>query len=312
MRIGLVVDSACDLPQSFIDDHKIVVMPITIRVGSIEFVDIRHPTATRQFYAKHLASSATGETAPLSVEDIKQMFLERLVIDYDYVFCQTIASSRSPIYENATRAALGILSGYKPIRAKAGHQGPFALRVIDTQNLFAGQGLLAAETARMIAEGWSPHRIREELDRLLPQLYAYMLPSNLYHLRARAAKKGDRSVGWLQYAVGSALDIKPLIRGHRNETRPVAKLRHYDEGAQRCFDFLIRRIREGLSAPSLCLSYSGEMTDLEAMPGYQRLCAVATEHGVRMLASTMSITGAINVGEGALVFAFCAPPHEFE
>jgi DegV family protein with EDD domain len=312
MRIGLVVDSACDLPQSFIDEHKIVVMPITIRVGNIEFVDIRHPTATRQFYAKHLASAATGETAPLGVDEIKRMFLEQLVIDYDYVFCQTIASSRSPIYENATRAALGILSGYKPIRAKAGHQGPFALRVIDTQNLFSAQGLIAAETARMIAQGWSPHRIREELDRLLPQLYAYMLPSNLYHLRARAAKKGDRSVGWLQYALGSALDIKPLIRGHRNETKPVAKLRHYDEGVQRCFDFLIRRIREGLSAPALSLSYSGELSEVEAMPGYQRVREVAAEHSINVLVSTMSITGAINVGEGALTFAFCAPPQEFE
>ena len=36
MRIGIVVDSACDLPREFIDQHAIQIMPITlppIRVG---------------------------------------------------------------------------------------------------------------------------------------------------------------------------------------------------------------------------------------------------------------------------------------
>lgn len=312
MRVGLVVDSACDLPQSYIQDNGIVIMPITIRNDGKKFIDVRDPVETRNFYRQHLADSAQSETAPLSVEEIKRLFLDRLVIDYDFVFCLTIASSRSPIYENATQASYSILSEYKPIRMAAGHNTPFALRVVDTGNVFAGQGVMAAVVAKMIREGASPHRIRERLEQLLPQLWGYMLPSSLFHLRARAAKKGDKSVGWLQYAVGSALDIKPLIRGHRNETGPVAKLRHYDEGAKRVFNFIGDRIRAGLLEPTICISYGGELEELYQLPGYAQMADVAAAHKVELLASTLSITGVINVGEGSVTVAFFAPDHEFE
>lgn len=312
MRIGLVVDSACDLPPEFIQQHRIVVMPISILLGKREFVDVREPAATLEFYRKHMTDAADGETAPQTPEQIKQLFLERLVIDYDYVFCLTIASSRSPIFENATRASLAILNDYKPVRRQAGVAGPFALRVVDTQNLFAGQGLLAAVAARLIESGAMPTQIREKLDALIPQLYGYMLPGNLYQLRARAQKKGDRSVGWIRYALGSALDLKPLIRGHCNETKPVTTLRHFDEGAQRCFDFLVRRIKAGLLAPVVCLSYGGPLEQLQRLPGYRALAQAADTAGVELLSSVMSITGGINVGEGALAFALCTADHEFD
>ncbi len=312
MRIGLVVDSACDLPQAFIKKHNIVILPITIRIKDQSFVDERDPDATLAFYRNHMSNAGDGETAPFSVEQIKAVFLERLVIDFDYVFCLTIASSRSPIFENAQKASLAILSEYKPIRAKAGVAGPFALRVVDTQNLFSGQAVLAAEVARMIEEGAMPNKIRERIDQLVPQLYGYMLPKSLYHLRARAHKKGDKSVGWLKYAMGSALDMKPLVRGLRNETGPVATLRHFDDGAYRCFQFLIRLIEEKkLLTPTLCLGYAGDLKELEELSGYAELMHVAGETKTTVYTSIMSITGGINVGEGALAFAVAAQDHEF-
>lgn len=312
MRIGLVVDSACDLPHDFCTEHNIVILPVTIHVGGEAFVDRRDPEATRDFYQRHLGNAAYAETAPQSVEQIRELFLERLVLDYDFVFCLTVASSRSPIFDNATQASLSILSEYKPVRARAGVQGPFALRVIDTQNLFAGQAVLAVEAARMIREGSTPHQIRERLDSLMPALYMYGLPNDLYHLRARAHKKGDKSVGWLKYALGTLLDRKPVIRGHRGETASITTAHHFDNGAQELFAFVVERIRAGLLTPTLCVSYTGELAKLEAMPGYQDLKAEADKHGVSVYASVASITACINVGEGALSIGFCAPEHEYK
>lgn len=311
MRIGLVVDSACDLPHEFCTEHGIVILPVTIHVGGEAFIDRRDPEATRDFYQRHLSNAAHAETAPLSVEQIRTLFLERLVLDYDFVFCLTVASARSPIFDNATQASLSILSEYKPVRARAGIQGPFALRVIDSQNLFAAQGVLAVEAARMIREGHTPHQIRERIDSLLPALYMYGLPNDLYHLRARAHKKGDKSVGWFKYAIGGLLDMKPVIRGHRNETASIASVHHFDKGAQRLFEFIIERIQAGLLAPTLCVSYTGDLEKLEAMPGYQELKAEAAKQGVAVYTSVASITACINVGEGALSIGFCAPEHEY-
>ncbi len=312
MRIGLVVDSACDLPQEVCAEQGIIILPITVHVGKEEFVDRRDPAATLDFYRRHLTNAAHAETAPLSVEQIKDLFLERLVLDYDFVFCQTVASSRSPIFEHATQASLTILSEYKAVRAGAGVPGPFALRVIDSQNLFCAQGVLALETARLIREGHTPNRIRERLDSLIPSLYMYGLPNDLYHLRARANKKGDKSVGWFKYALGSALDVKPLIRCNRGETGSIASIRHFDEGSRRLCGFVAERIRAGLLTPTVCVTYAGDLAKLEKLPGYAELKAVAQEHGVSIYASVASITACINVGEGALAFGFCAPGHEYK
>ena len=41
MRIGIVVDSACDLPQDFIAEHNIVLLPITVRIGEAVLADHR-------------------------------------------------------------------------------------------------------------------------------------------------------------------------------------------------------------------------------------------------------------------------------
>ena len=312
MRIGLVVDSACDLPQEFCRAHRIEVLPVTIHVGDERFVDRRDTDATLDFYRRHLTNAAHAETAPLDVEQISALFLDRLVLDYDFVFCLTVASARSPIFENATQASFSILSQYKAVRERAGINGPFALRVIDTQNLFAGQGVLAAEAVRLIAEGQTPTRIRERLESLIPSLYMYGLPTDLYHLRARANKKGDKSVGWFKYALGSALDIKPVICAHRNETHSIASIRHFDEGSKRLFAFLCDRVRAGLLTPTVCLSFTGEPSRIEELPGYREFREMAKQHKVTVHTSVASVTACINVGEGALSAGFCAPPHEFK
>src|SRR5690606_24396386 len=140
MRIGLVVDSACDLPKDFFDKAQVEILPITVRIGDAVQADHRDEAQTLAFLESHIAErGASAETVPYTPEQIRHPFLERLVVDYDCVFCMTISGSRSPIFSNAQKASYMILNDYKQPRAAAGNTTPFALRVIDTQNLFCAQ-----------------------------------------------------------------------------------------------------------------------------------------------------------------------------
>ena len=146
MRIGLVVDSACDLPSEYFRQHDITILPITVRIGDAVLADHRNEQATLEFLHAQIAErGAEAETMPFTVQQIQDLFLQKLVIDYDYVFCMTIARSRSPIYDNATQASFAILNDYRPVRAAAGYDTPFTLRVVDTQNLFSAQAITAVE-----------------------------------------------------------------------------------------------------------------------------------------------------------------------
>ncbi|GAB3730383.1 DegV family protein [Luteimonas pelagia] len=313
MRIGLVVDSACDLPRAFFDAHDITILPITVRIGDAVLADQRNEEATLEFLHAHVAEHGAGaETMPFTVQQIHDLFLDRLVIDYDYVFCMTITKSRSPIHDNAQQASFAILNDYRPVRSKAGHDTPFALRVVDTQNLFAAQGVTAVEAVRMRDAGESAPKIRARLEHLAINTHGYLVPPDLYYLRARARKKGDRSVGLLSAALGSALDIKPVLHCNRGETGPVAKIKGFEAAVQRLFEFAARRVASGLLTPTMCVSYGGELSTLRQMPGYQELHAACRAHDVELFESVMSLTGMVNVGKGAVVVGFAAEPHAFD
>jgi DegV family protein with EDD domain len=313
MRIGLVVDSACDLPADFLAAQNVTILPITVRIGDAVLADHRNEQATLEFLHAQIAErGAEAQTMPFTVEQIRDLFLRKLVIDYDYVFCMTITRSRSPIYDNASQASFAILNEYRPVRSAAGNDTPFALRVIDSQNLFAAQGILPVEAARLRDAGEGPPKIRARLEHLAVHTHGYMVPRDLYYLRARARSKGDRSVGLVSAALGTALDIKPILHANRGETGPVGKVKGFDAAAQKVLDFAAHRVEAGLLTPTLCLSYGGELEELRALPGYTRLRDTCRTHNIDVYESVMSLTGMVNVGKGALVVGFAAEPHKFE
>ena len=312
MRIGIVVDSACDLPQDYLQKNDIVILPITVRIGDAVLADHRDEEATLSFLRSHVAERGhEAETIPFSVAQIRDLFLGRLVIDYDHVYCMTITRTRSPIHDNAMQASFAILNDYKPVRQAAGHNSPFALRVIDTQNLFAAQGITAVEAVRMRAAGENVQHIRTKLEYLAANTHGYMIPRDLYYLRARARTKGDRSVSFMSAALGSALDIKPVLHGHAGKTEPVAKLKGFDNAVEQMFKFAGNRVMAGLLTPTLCMSYGGELSELRALPGYHRLREICANNNVEVFESVMSLTGMVNVGKGAVVVGFAAEPHKF-
>jgi fatty acid-binding protein DegV len=139
-----------------------------------------------------------------------------------------------------------------------------------------------------------------------------MVPRDLYYLRARARKKGDRSVGLVSAALGTALDIKPILHANRGETGPVGKVKGFDAAAQKVLGFAAQRVKAGLLTPTMCLSYGGELDELRALPGYTQLRDTCRTHNIDVYESVMSLTGMVNVGKGALVVGFAAEPHKFE
>lgn len=307
MRIGIVTDSCCDLPRPFLDEHKIVILPITIQGSGATFIDTRDPAATQAFFERQtVAGAADFESVPYSSDQIRELFLSRLVVEFDYVFCLTVMGSRSLIHQNAMQASLAILNNYRPIREQAGLTKPFSLRVFDSRNLFPGQGLIVAELARMAAADATTSDLIRHVERLTQHTQAFLVPADLGQLRHQARRKGDKSVGLLSYALGSALDIKPVVRGYRGETAPVGRVRGFDAGVDKLIDLTTREMEHGLVAPTVCLSYGGNPAAVQNMPAYQRLMLAAKQHGVSVHLCEMSTTAAVNIGAGGLAIAFAS------
>lgn len=311
MRTALVVDSTCDLPEAFFQDSLVRVLPISIRLGKAVLVDNRSPQATLHFYAEQLAEHGVeAESIPYDANQIEHLFLTQLVTEYDFVFCITVGGRHSPIAENARAASFGILGQCRKLRADAGLHGPFAMRVIDSGTIFAGTGLVAAEAMRLIRNGVAPAQIRAQLEALTPKVCVYMVPESLSYVRDRGFRKserksmGDRFKAGL-LSVGSALSLHPVIRMHGAEDGPARTGLSYAKSVETMLKHVAEQIHAGnVATPQVCVSYAGDPAKIPAMPGFAALEAAADQHGVELLTSMMSATGAINVGGGCLSVAY--------
>ncbi len=311
MRMGLAIDAACDVSQAFLQHNRIAVMPITVKVDDDTFMDDREPDEWQRFIDRQLGSrSHAALTEPSPVAAVQKLFLEKLVLEQDCVFCLTITATRTPIFEHVNKASFAILKNYRQVREHAAVPGPFMMRVIDTRNLFAGAAPAIHEASRMIAANAAPPEIRARLLYIADHSYGYVVPRDLYYIRARAKKKNDHSVGLFAAMLGSALDIKPILRCFQGETGPVGKVRGFEQGAEALFGYAARRVREGLLVPVVCVSYGGDLAVLGQLPGYAALRTACQECGVELMEAPMSITGMVNVGEGAVSLGLAAEEHE--
>ena len=59
------------------------------------------------------------------------MFLEKLVLEQDCVFCLTIIAPRSPTNEHVDKVRFAIRKNYRQVREQAAIPGPFMMRVAE-------------------------------------------------------------------------------------------------------------------------------------------------------------------------------------
>ncbi len=310
MRTGVVIDSACDLPQSYIQNHNLHIMPISLHFGYDLFRDTRDPEATQAFYRKYLAEKTLDiETAPFSVEQIKTLFMEELVLKYDRVLVITIAQTRSPIYENAEAASRIIRTQYREQRQQAGMTGSFQLSVLDSKTLFTGEGVLVHEAMRLLEEEDILFgTLRPHIEQLSQHVHGYLVPEDLFYIRYRASKKGEKTIGLLKYHFGALFDIKPIIHFHRGESQVIDKERGFDRTLIKLFDIVRHAIQQGLATPIINTSYAGDLEIIRHKRAFIDFERYARDHKIEVLLSVMSTAGGINVGPGAFALAYIAGP----
>jgi len=304
-RTCIAVDSACDLPAAIFKEQDLQILPITLKLGGNNFIGNRDPEKTIQFYLSDMGKkSFDAETEPFSVREMSTLLEEKLIFDYDEVLVITINSARSEIYKNVRDAVFVSQHKFKDARLKAGQSPFFKIRVFDSGTLFTGQGVLVYEALRLLkAQQLNISQVVEKLVLLKDKVRAFLLPKDLYHLKNRASKKGDDSVGWLSYQMGNLLNVKPIIQCYKGHTEPVDKVMGFDKGLVNLFEKAKSAIEDKLSI-NVVMSYAGDLNDIYKNDDYIKFIEFAKNKNVRTLMSIMSTTASVNVGPGSFSLAY--------
>lgn len=306
MSIALVVDAVCDLPDSFMQERGMKMLPIFLRVNDEVYVDDKDPQKLQDFYSKGLLSKGnSAESFAYSSEEIIELFQQQVIPHHSYAILQTASQKRSLIYENAQRASHTIMAGERSLRSRQGGPRRFGMRVMNSGSLFCGQGVLAAYTSDLIRQNLPKSKVLQLSSEMLNNIHSFVIPPSVTYVRDRARKKGDASVSLMAAMVARSLNITPVIFGRNDETETIAKVRGFEVTAHKLFQHACRYIKDGLLSPYVVVSIAGDLSNLTKLPGYQELVHTASAYKVRVLPCVMGLSS-LNVGPGAIGLGFLA------
>ncbi len=234
MAIRLVVDSSSDLPASFIEEHEIVCVPLTVIFGQEEFRD-KVDIAPSDFYKKLAHATEMPTTSQVQPERFIKAFQPILEMG-DEILCITIGSSASGTCQSAFIAKDELDSDL--------------IHVVDSNSLCMGTGYLAVIAANMIEEGF---RIEEIIEAITP-----LTDNRIEHLfcvdTMEYLKRGGR-VKASKAMVAELLNIKPILKARDAITEPIGKVR----GRKKIIPYYLQHIENTMdmeASPFLSVAHS--------------------------------------------------------
>lgn len=310
MRVGFVVDATCDLPDACLEGHGVRILPHILELGSRTWIDERDPEKTMMLYRRFIADrSVEARVNAASTAQIRDIFLQELVLDYDRVLVISAAAELSDMHAHATEASYAILQHYRERRDEAEHAGSFALRVLDSHSLGAGEGIVLCRALELLEEGKRGFEkirlvLRDELDRVR----CLFVPGDPWYLRRRGMDGRGGGIGRGDYLLAEFAGLRPVIELSRGSRRVVARSRSFEAACGFAMDEAREAISRGLGTPALVLSFGGDPRVIRQMTAYQELEAVVVSARLDLHLAVMSAATGTRLGPGAFSVAWLEAP----
>ncbi len=201
MKIKILSDSTCDLPQQLLEQANITITPLSIVKNDEVFKDGVTITPA-DIFAHVAAGGSLCSTSAVSVGEYQDYF-ERYTQDYDGIIQITIGSGFSASYQNACLAA----EDYENVR------------VIDSQNITVGQGFLALKAAQLANDCTDLDALAQELREYANRVEASFVVDKLDYLAKGGRCSSATALG------ANLLNLKPCIEVKDNKMAVVKKYR---------------------------------------------------------------------------------------
>lgn len=240
MSIRIVTDSACDLPQQLVDQHRITIVPLSIRFGDKEYIDRRDLTK-EQFWQMCSSSPVLPETAAPSPGQFETEFRRLKQEGATGIVVVSLSSDLSATIQSAELAA----------RAVA---GDIDVRIVDSRSASIGEGITAVACAKKAASGAGIEEVVALGKQLAEKSKVWGALDTLENL-----KKGGR-IGGAKAMLASALSIKPIIEVRGGKVEEGGKQRT----RSKALAFLVEKVRNAGPIENLSV-LQAQCDDLEVL-----------------------------------------------
>lgn len=189
--IGIVTDSACDLPADLALKLGIEIVPLSIRFGDEELVD-REELTTAEFWARCATSPELPSTAAPSPGRFEQAYRHLADRGATSIVAVCLSGALSATLQSAELAARSVAADID-------------VRVVDSRTVSLGLGTIAIACAERAAAGARLDEIEQLAGALVARTRVFGALDTLDNL-----KRGGR-IGNAKALLATALSIKPII-----------------------------------------------------------------------------------------------------
>ena len=179
--IGVVTDSAADLPAALVVKHNIRIVPLDVRLGEWGPDEMRL-IEPAEFWRRCAMTSALPETSAPSPGAFAETFTQAADDGYASVVCLTLSSGLSSTYQAAC-------AGAEEVRERV------EVRVVDTKTVTLGQAMVVLEAAR-VEPGQATSGRSRRLQGPSSRISAYSEPSTRWTTSEKAVGSAQPGPSW--------------------------------------------------------------------------------------------------------------------
>lgn len=201
MKIKILSDSTCDLSQELLEKYDITVLPLTIVKDGQSYQD-RIDITPADIFAHVAAGGDLCSTTALNVGEYEEIFA-KYSAEYDGVIHINIGSGFSCCFQNACIAASDFAN----------------VRVIDSQNLSTGQGLVVLKACELAESCEDLDELKVKLDEFTTKVEASFLLDQLKYMVKGGRCSSAAALG------ANLLNLKPCIEVRGGKMSVVKKYR---------------------------------------------------------------------------------------
>jgi DegV family protein with EDD domain len=216
MKLGIVTDSTCDLPQFLVEQHELEVIPCILVIEGREYVDDGQGITREEFYRRLPAFRTQPTTAAPSIGDFSARYESLLTRGCDHILSLHAAGALTSILNVARQAAKDF---------------PERVTCLDSTSLSLGVGfqvLAAAEAAELGLEA-----ALAAVAATRAKLRVFAALDTLEYL-----KRSGRVPATVA-TLGGILRIKPLIELANGEVKAIGAVRTTGQASERLSRFLL-------------------------------------------------------------------------
>ena len=244
----IIVDSACDLPLSYLLDNDVEVLPLSVVMDNKEYVDMFDIT-NDQIYA-FIREGKHPSTVQVPLEKFGTAF-RQLAETGEHALYIALSSDLSGTYQAALLAKQQVKEDFPD----------FDLRIIDSRQASLGIALMVREAIQMKDNGFMIDEIEERVMFMTNHVVSIFTVQDLNYL-AEGGRLSKSSA-----FLGGLLNIHPLLEVVDGKLEPKDKLRGHKKVLNKMYDRL-KSEAKNISEQTVLIVHTNETETVAAMKEY--------------------------------------------